>query len=67
VGGCLSPTAHAFERLHRCPIQKKVLSSADLIASDEIADDLQAALEQFATIAADLGGERERQDYTQGN
>jgi type I restriction enzyme M protein len=40
------------------------LEDPDLIA-EEIADDLQAALEQFATIAADLR-ERERQDYTEG-
>jgi type I restriction enzyme M protein len=40
------------------------LEDPDIIA-EEIADDLQAALEQFATIAADLR-EHERQDYTQG-
>jgi type I restriction enzyme M protein len=48
---------------------KSLEDSADLEAPDliaeEIADDLQAALEQFATIAADLR-ERERRDYTQG-
>jgi type I restriction enzyme M protein len=48
---------------------KSLEDSADLevpdLIAEEIADDLQAALEQFATIAADLR-ERERRYYTQG-
>lgn len=41
-----------------------LLERHDLIA-EEIAEDLQATLEQFAAIAADPR-ERERQDYIQG-
>jgi len=41
-----------LKRRDRNTIQKKnPLERHDLIASDEIADELQTALEQFATIA----------------